>query len=417
MKNSKRKGFGINLIAGALTLAAVTIGNAAGALAADVTYTFDKVYTASIPSGAEISDYKSPAETFSFTAGDAPAEGKTETATSATNTATLAALSQTSWNTDTTTVQELTALSEASQNEIKAAVPQTVSIGTVEYKEGEATAAEATAGEATAGEATAAGATAAGTKKTVNVTVSQDGYTKPGVYYYDFHELGGNTAGVTYDGTTYRVAVTISKKNGALTATGIRLVNKASGAKDASVTNAYGAGELTFTKTVAGNLGDADKEFQVTVTLTAPVGKTVLSTIGATGQNAPQPGGLTTSIQPADWSNGQVQKTFTVKDGTSITLKNIPAEVRCLVKENNYSGDGYTTSYTYNGQTIADPTVNANLSQAMVGAQKMKVDITNTRNTTIDTGVFTTNMPYILILLAAVGGAVAFIVIARKRRA
>ena len=71
----------------------------------------------------------------------------------------------------------------------------------------------------------------------------------------------------------------------------------------------------------------------------------------------------------------------------------------------------------YNGQTIADPTVNANLSQAMVGAQQMKVGITNTRDTTIDTGVFTTNMPYILILLAAVGGAVAFIVIARKRRA
>ena len=389
MKNSKRKGFGINLIAGALTLAAVTIGNAAGA-----------VYTASIPSGAEISDYKSPEEIFSFTAGDAPAEGKTETATSATNTATLAALSQTSWNTDTTTVQELTTLSEASQNEIKAAVPQTVSIGTVEYKEGEATAGEATA---------------AGTKKTVNVTVSQDGYTKPGVYYYDFHEFGGNTAGVTYDGTTYRVAVTILKNAGNLKADGIKLFVK-SGNKAQSVNNGYGAGELTFTKTVAGNLGDADKEFQVTVTLTAPVGKTVLSTIGVTGQNASKQGELT-SIQPADWSNGPVKKTFTVKDGTSITLKNIPAEVRCLVKENNYSGDGYTTSYTYNGQTIADPTVNANLSQAMDGAQKMKVDITNTRNTTIDTGVFTTNMPYILILLAAVGGAVAFIVIARKRRA
>ena len=53
----------------------------------------------------------------------------------------------------------------------------------------------------------------------------------------------------------------------------------------------------------------------------------------------------------------------------------------------------------------------------MFGAQQMKVGITNTRDTTIDTGVFTTNMPYFLILLAAVGGAVAFIVIARKRRA
>jgi pilin isopeptide linkage protein len=398
MKNSKRKGFGINLIAGALTLATVTIGSAAGAMAADVTYTFDKVYTASIPSGAEISDYQSPEETFSFTAGDAPAEGKTETATSATNTATLAALSQTSWNTDTTTVQELTALSEASQNEIKTAVPQTVSIGTAAYDAG--------------------GATAAGTKKTVNVTVSQDGYTKPGVYYYDFHEFGGNTAGVTYDGTTYRVAVTISKENGALAATGIKLVNKTSGAKGASVANAYGAGELTFTKTVAGNLGDADKEFQVTVTLTAPAEKsrTVRSTIGVTGQNAPQTGELT-SIQPRDWSNGKVQKTFTVKGGTSITLKNIPETVKCLVKENDYSGDGYTTTYTYNGQTIADPTVDENLSQTMVGGQQMKVDITNTRDTTIDTGVFTTNMPYILILLAAIGGAVVFIVIARKRRA
>ena len=147
--------------------------------------------------------------------------------------------------------------------------------------------------------------------------------------------------------------------------------------------------------------------------------KTVSSVITVAGASSESEN---KSIHPGDWVKQtntvepNVTRTFTVTDGTSITLTNIPAGVKWLVKEDNYSADGYTTTYTLDEKEYSADTATPNAASTMMD-QAYKVVITNTNDTTIDTGVFTTNMPYILILLAAVGGAVAFIVIARKRRA
>ena len=183
----------------------------------------------------------------------------------------------------------------------------------------------------------------------------------------------------------------------------------------------YNAGKLTFTKKVAGSLGAKDKEFKVNVMLWTPQSpeKTVSSVITVAGASSESEN---KSIHPGDWVKQtntvepNVTRTFTVTDGTSITLTNIPAGVKWLVKEDNYSADGYTTTYTLDEKEYSADTATPNAASTMMD-QAYKVVITNTNDTTIDTGVFTTNMPYILILLAAVGGAVAFIVIARKRRA
>ncbi|HCG60567.1 MAG TPA: hypothetical protein DEV97_11310 [Lachnospiraceae bacterium] len=402
MKNSKRKGFGINLIAGALTLAAVTIGSAAGAMAAEDTTTtqlsFDKVFKAQIPTGAAVNDYPSPAEEFGFHSGEATGS----TSETADNLASLAAIKGTQWN-DSNQIDQVKELDDTTKATVGAKVPETITLASASYSAGEAGSTTKT--------------------KAVNVTLTPSKFTSPGIYYYDFHEVVGKTAGVVYDSQTYRIAVTV--KNDATTNTpgviGITLVNKKSKAKNSEIENQYNAGKLTFTKKVAGSLGAKDKEFKVNVMLWTPQSpeKTVGSIITVKGASSDSEN---SAITPADWTTQtdtekpNVTRTFTVTDGTSITLTNIPAGVKWLVKEDNYSADGYTTTYTLDGQEYSADTATPNAASTMM-VQAYNVVITNTNDTTIDTGVFTTNMPYFLILLAAVGGAVAFIVIARKRRA
>ena len=405
VKNSRRNGFGFNLIAGALTLAAVTIGSAAGAMAAEDTTTtqlsFDKVFEAQIPAGAEVNDYPSPAEEFGFHSGEATGS----TSETADNLASLAAIKGTQWN-DSNQIDQVKELDGTTKATVGAKVPETITLASASYSAGEAGSTTKT--------------------KAVNVTLTPSKFTSPGIYYYDFHEVVGKTAGVVYDSQTYRIAVTV--KNDATTNTpgviGITLVNKTrkvKGSKVSRIENIYNAGKLTFTKKVAGSLGAKDKEFKVNVMLWTPQSpeKTVSSVITVAGASSESEN---KSIHPGDWVKQtntvepNVTRTFTVTDGTSITLTNIPAGVKWLVKEDNYSADGYTTTYTLDEKEYSADTATPNAASTMMD-QAYKVVITNTNDTTIDTGVFTTNMPYILILLAAIGGAVAFIVIARKRRA
>ena len=401
MTSNKGRRFA-NLIAGAIAMAAVTVGSALPAFAASDS--FNKKYTVFIPSGETESSYKSPAETFKFASGAAGTTG-TE------NKASFAALKATTWNTNTTDMQEVSSFDTAGANAdpakyaaitTDANIPQTVTIGTAAYAEG--------------------GATSAGAN--VAVTVTPEGtYTKPGVYYYDFHEVVGSTAGVNYNNDSFRVGVTVEKQGGALTPVHITLIDKSEKNKKAdNIQNSYSAGKLTFTKKVTGNMGDTDKQFTVKVSLTAPAisdtnttKKTVSSVISVVGNDKAESSEMG-SINPADWTGGTVEKTYTVKDGTSITLTNIPEGVSCLVKENDYSGEGYTTTYLLNGSD--NELTDANLEAKKMGnAGSIAVTITNTNETTIDAGVFTTNLPYILILLAAVAGAVVFVVVSRKRRA
>lgn len=375
-----------NLVLSALTAAALVAGTTLPAFATTAPEaTFNKVYTLTIPTGETATNYASPAETFIFSSGKADATATTE------GKASLAALKGTSWNTNTTAVQDISALDAA----VKSAdnIPQTVSVSSAAFADGAAT---------------ADGATVA-----VNVTTDGE-YTKPGVYYYDFHEVAGTTAGVTYDGTNYRVAVTVENKNGSMFPSSVKLINRTSGAKVDKITNNYAAGKLSFTKKVAGNMGDTNKQFKVTVTLTAPANKPVKSTIGVAGDGTTVASELT-AINPADWTNGTATKTFTVQDGTTISLTNIPEGVSCLVKENDYSAAGYTTTYSLNGSTTG--TADASTAQNMVAGGNIALTITNTNNTKIDTGVFTSNAPYIMILAVAAAGAIAFVIISRKRRA
>lgn len=354
------------------------------------TATFSKEYKLSSPTDDPSTDtstiYASPEETFKFSSGNSDAAPTTE------GKASLAALKGTSWNINTKDVEDISGLDPAVKKSTN--IPQTIDVSSVGFKAGTATSDGAKAG----------------------VKITTDGtYTKPGIYYYDFHEVDGATAGVTYSTTNYRAAVTVENINGTYGVTAIKLINKTTGNKVDTISNTYGAGKLTFTKKVAGNMGDTNKQFNVTVTLTAPTGKTVNSTIGVTGTGIIVKDELN-PITPDDFTkgNGTVTKTFTVQDGTSISLKNIPEGVKWLVKEDKYSD--YQTTYKLN-DSAETSTADDSTAQTMIGGNNDTVVITNTNDTTIDTGIFTSNAPYFLILGIAVIGGIAYFAANKKRHA
>ena len=151
-------------------------------------------------------------------------------------------------------------------DEIKSpAASFTVSAGDGKVIDGEATSAPAlgtiTAASFAEGAATSTGSTG-------NIEIALPNYDKVGVYQYTLKETPGNLAGVTYDNTEYYLKVTVINQDGQKVRVAALHKGSASGNKENSLENTYTAGALQITKTVDGNLGDKTKYFEFTVKLT-----------------------------------------------------------------------------------------------------------------------------------------------------
>ncbi len=395
MKNNKVRQLTRNILLGAITMAMMLTSSALPAFADDTAssttgteFSLQKVYSLTMPDGEDVNSFNSPEETFSFKSGAYPEKDTVESGTE--GKASLAAISDTKWNKKTGDVQELDSISETDKTEILSNIPNVINVSSISFVAG--------------------AATASGAKQNIQVVVPS-GFSNPGIYYYDFHEVTGTTAGVDYDRNTYRIRVTVTRGNNGYYPTDIKLINKTTKQKVDNIVNSYKAGKLTFTKEVAGTIGDPNKTFRVNVTLTAPDGQNITSIIHATGTNLVNQD----EVEDITFASNQrsITKTYTVKGGTSITLKNIPNGTVCFVKEEDYSADGYTTSYTYGGVTYDHIDEKTN-TQRMNGAGNLSVTITNTKDAVIDTGIFTTNLPYILILIAAAAGVIVYAVSRRR---
>lgn len=235
-------------------------------------------------------------------------------------------------------------------------------------------------------------------------------YDSVGTYIYTFSETAGNTAGVTYNSDTYRLYVTVMNGDAAGTyKIGAAYVKKqGETGKIQEIVNTYQAGKLQITKEVTGNVGDKNKVFDVNVTLTVEAGKTVKAPVSIVANDGTAQDKA--EIASSEWSGNQATVTVKVKNGTTVELKNLPVGVSYTVAEAPYND--YTTSYTQNGTrltgTPADTAVRATATDTVV--------IKNHKDTTVDTGVIISNLPYILILAAVAAGLVLFAA-GKKRRA
>lgn len=157
---------------------------------------------------------------------------------------------------------------------------------------------------------------------------------------------------------------------------------------------------LTVTKTVTGKLGDINKAFTFTIT------KADGTSANITDANV--------EISEADsakveWlRNGK----FTLKDGASITFKNLPSGEYKILEE-DYTGEKYKTSW----QIGTDGEVQEKNSTATVtiGTTEQTVHFTNHRTLEPDLGVLLDTLPYIVIL-AVVAGGVALLMLRKRRK-
>lgn len=157
---------------------------------------------------------------------------------------------------------------------------------------------------------------------------------------------------------------------------------------------------LTVSKTVTGKLGDTNKAFTFTITKAdgTPVNITIANIEISEADRA-----------KVEWlDNGK----FTLKDGASITFKNLPSDEYKIVEE-DYSGEKYETSW----QIGTDGVVHEKNSTATVtiGTTGQTVHFTNHRTLEPDLGVLLDTLPYIVIL-AVVAGGVALLMLRKRRK-
>lgn len=224
-------------------------------------------------------------------------------------------------------------------------------------------------------------------------------YIKAGQYAKITGLTGGNTVKVVEDTSklssdiylepTYKIegALDLSKQkveSGYAEATALegKLLNK--GSVNVYVTNNKKVTSLTVSKEVIGNMADLNKEFTFTVSDT-----------------------------------NEVLETFTLKDGEKKVINNLPVDTTVTITENT---DGYTLDQVNQGTKIfSDDEItvdsgNDNLVSVTItlAASNDVVVFTNKKEVIIDTGISMDTLPYILIMLAVIGG-IAFTIIRRRK--
>jgi hypothetical protein len=223
-----------------------------------------------------------------------------------------------------------------------------------------------------------------------------------------------------------------------------------------SFTNVIKVTPVTISKTVEGETYTTDEAFDFYIRI--PAGGEALdlqanTTISAeihhadgsvTSNDITVLADLTDSDDPTDALDltpdefKAVSQKFTLKAGESLVITGAPQGMIYFLMEENYTDEGYTQSYIYketnavNGSTTsgqvndvnnarhsattedADGNVISKVFQGTVGGGDSGVQFINTRNIKIDTGVVIEYIPYALMMIVALCGAVLFI--SKKRR-
>lgn len=175
--------------------------------------------------------------------------------------------------------------------------------------------------------------------------------------------------------------------------------------------------DVTITKQVTGLLGDTNKEFVFSATVTND------------GEN------ITSQIDAVDENNSKVDlSSFKLKHNQKITLKGVPVGATVTVTEiapgahykvtaTGYTGEqdgGNNVSFTYITVKSADAVETASETGTETAMAVMTAveadDIVVTNHTTLkpDTGVLLDTLPYIVILAVVVGGGILLML--RKHR-
>ena len=239
---------------------------------------------------------------------------------------------------------------------------------------------------------------------TKSLTITLPSYSSVGIYTYTIKQTAGTNAGVEYWSKDIRLVVTVIQDadTGLIRVAAVHTEGTGTGQKSDDITNTYSAGSLSVTKTVTGNMGDRDKYFAITVTLTGEQGKTYASSYTVSGGSK--------LVNGPDDSNSPTisigtPATFYLKHGETFTIENLPYGVTYTVAEADYTTEGYEEAEI----NFPDP-------DKKIDSASETVTITNNKQATVDTGIVLDSLPYVLLLVLSIGGAVLFLLKRRSSR-
>lgn len=251
-------------------------------------------------------------------------------------------------------------------------------------------------------------------QKTVQITLADNSFRKPGVYRYELTEINDNAPGVTYDPvpTRYLDVFVVADENNVLSVDSYVLRDAATtidlngeytsdpDEKSSGYTNSLTQYNFDFSKTISGNQGDKNKRFDFTLNITgANPGTYRVITNDVTGN----PTTITVG------TNGTATGEYSLTNGSTVQVIGLNAGAVCTVTEDP---DDYTATHSLDGGGV--------VSGASSGAVELadsdhSVAFTNTRNGIIPTGVIMTIAPF-AIGICVFGAVIIFIISRRKRR-
>lgn len=261
-------------------------------------------------------------------------------------------------------------------------------------------------------------------KTTDNFIPTIDKYPHAGIYKYTIKETAGSETGMTYSKAEYILEIYVENNpdydpdtagsqelvfGGIFSKTKDDEGNPADGKIDLAgdwFVNKFGkTSSLTISKAVTGAMGDKKKQFNFTLTLNT-LSALEADTASYSG-TITRAGGTTEAVT---WTKSAALN-FTLADGESLVFDNLPVGTVYSVSETNYAADGYTTTVesVTNG---AEGTAEQNL---VVGEDANSVAYTNKKDGTVPTGIVVDNLPFILLILVALGGLVGYVVLKRRK--
>lgn len=173
--------------------------------------------------------------------------------------------------------------------------------------------------------------------------------------------------------------------------------------------------ELSIAKTVTGAFGETGRNFKFALLVKSVSGLKLNSTAFKKYNSAGteiENGTVVVSYETIG-TNNYAKYEFELKHGEKIVFSSIP-KGDYLIREDDYSGDKYTTSYVIGeGEGALKDT--SNVASVTVGTDGAIVTFTNHRTLEPDLGVLLDTLPYIVIL-AVVAGGVALLMLRKHRK-
>lgn len=232
-----------------------------------------------------------------------------------------------------------------------------------------------------------------------NLTFDTSKFEKPGIYRYTIDELGTDNADEDFDDSVYTMDVYFTNthelnvkayKDGTEKSAAITFTNSIAG------TGEYAHDDLTVLKKVEGNMGEKTRAFNFTVTLKSGDGSYRLAA-----------GNYNFTLNK---ENPSVN--LTLQDGESFTVYGLDSAARVTAKEEDLTGEGYTTTYYSDyDQKTKETELTSNSGKAVT--DNATVTVENKKDVNITTGIVREYAPFVLMIVLA--GAAAVVFFRRKR--